>query len=114
MKRAHLLFTVLPLLFMPPAFGREPELNFKAICKARSDDAKIMGSAPDQSVADCVRDEEATKQRLSTLWALTSVPIQNQCVSDARALGTTSYLDLLACIQMAEDVKSNPKKGTEK
>ena len=99
---------------MPPAFGREPELNVKAICKAASDDAKIMGAIPDQSVADCVRDEEATKQRLSTLWALTSVPIQNQCVSDARALGTTSYLDLLACIQMAEDVKSNPKKGTEK
>jgi hypothetical protein len=47
MKRAHLLFTVLPLLSMPPAFGREPELNVKAICKARSDDAKIMGSTPD-------------------------------------------------------------------
>jgi hypothetical protein len=43
MKRAHLLFTVLPLLFMPPAFGRESELNVKAICNARSDDAKIMG-----------------------------------------------------------------------
>jgi hypothetical protein len=113
MKRAHLLFTVLPILFMPSAFGREPELNVKAICKARSDDAKIMGSTANQSVADCVRDEEATKQRLSTVWALTSVPIQNQCVSDARALGTTSYLDLLACIQMAEDVESNPKKGTE-
>ena len=113
MKRAHLLFTVL-LLFMPPAFGGEPELNVKAICEARSDDAKIMGSTPDQSVADCVRDEEATKQRLSTLWALTSVPIQNQCVSDARALGTTSYLDLFSCIQMAEDGKSIPKKGTGK
>jgi hypothetical protein len=114
MERAHLLFTVLPLLFMPPAFGREPELNVKAICNARSDDAKTMGSTPDPCVAECVRDEEATKQGLNTLWALTSVPIQNQCASDARALGTTSYLDLLACLQMTEDVKSNPKKGTEK
>jgi hypothetical protein len=114
MKRAYLLFTALALLFMPPAFGGEPELDVEAICKAASDDAKITGATPDQSVADCVRAEEATKQRLSALWALTSVPIQNQCVSDSRALGTTSYLDLFSCIQIAEDVKSILKKGTGK
>jgi hypothetical protein len=29
-------------------------------------------------------------------------------------LGTTSYLDLLACIQIAEDEKSGPKQATGK
>jgi hypothetical protein len=42
MKRALVLFAVLLLLFTPPAFGGVPELNIKAICKARSADAKML------------------------------------------------------------------------
>ena len=114
MKRALVLFALLPALFTPPAFGGAPELNVKAVCKARSADAKMVQSPPDQSTADCVRDEEAAKQQLGTLWASTSVSIRNRCESDARSLGTTSYLDLLARIQIAEDMKSGPKKEIEK
>ena len=116
MKRAFLLFAVLLLLLMPPVFARVPELNIKAVCMARSADAKMLRSTPDRSIADCVRDEEAAKQQLGTLWASTSVPIRNRCQSDARSLGTTSYLDLLTCIQITEDenMKSVPKKGTGK
>lgn len=114
MKRAFLLFVVLLPLLTPPASGRMPELNATTVCKARSADIKILRSSPGQSLSDCVRDEEAAKQQLSTLWALTSVPIRSRCESDARSLGTTSYLDLLTCIQIAEDMKSAPKKETGK
>jgi hypothetical protein len=106
MKRALVLFAVLQPLFTPPAFGGVPELNIKAICKARAADAEIMQSPPDESTADCVRDEEAAKQQLGTLWTSTSVSIRNQCESEARSLHTTSYIDLFACIQIAEDTKS--------
>jgi hypothetical protein len=112
-KRAVLFFTGLLVLLTPPALGRMPELNVKAICKARSADATILRSVPEQSVADCVRDEEDKKQQLSPLWASTSVRIRNRCQSDGRSLGTTSYLDLLSCIQLAEDVKPDPKKVTK-
>jgi hypothetical protein len=91
-----------------------PELNVKAICDSRSADAKMMRSVPLESTADCVSSEEAAKQELSTLWASTSAPIRNRCESDARSLGTTSYLDLLTCIQMAEEINSSPKKETGK
>jgi hypothetical protein len=114
MKRDLFLSAVLLSLFTPPAFGRMPELNVTAVCKARSDDAKILRSRPDQSIADCVRDEEAAKQQLSNLWASTAVRIRNRCQSDARSLGTTSYLDLLTCIQMPQVINSNPKKETGK
>jgi hypothetical protein len=112
MKRAVLSFAVLLLLFTPPAFGQVPELSVKAVCKARSADARILRSIPEQSVADCVREEESAKQQLSTLWVSTSVPIRNRCQGDARSLGTTSYLDLLSCIQMAVDTKPAPKTAT--
>jgi hypothetical protein len=113
MKRALVLFAVLQPLFTPPAFGGVPELNIKAVCKARSADAEMMQSPPDESTADCVRDEEAAKQQLGTLWTSTSVSIRNQCESEARSLHTTSYIDLFACVQIAVDTKS-PKKKTGK
>jgi hypothetical protein len=114
MLRALVLFAVLLPLFTLPALGRMQELNVKAICTSRSADAKMMQSAPVESTADCVRNEEAAKQELSHLWASTSVSIRNRCESDARSLGTTSYLDLLNCIQMAEEINSSPKKETGK
>ena len=114
MKRAFLLFAVMLPLSAPPAFGRAPELNVTAVCKARSTDAKILRSRPDQSIEECMHDEESAKQQLSSLWESTSAPIRNQCESDARSLGTMSYLDLLACIQTADDVKSDSKKATGK
>ena len=100
---------LLPLL-APPAFGQVPNLNSQAVCNARDGDAKVMHSVPLQSVAECVHDESDAKQQLGVVWASTSVPIRNRCENDGRALGTTSYLDLLACIQIAEDEKSGPKR----
>jgi hypothetical protein len=115
MKRALVLFAaLLLLLFTPPAFGGVPELNVKAICKARSVDAKMLRSPPDLSTEDCVRAEEAAKQLLAPLWTSNSVRIRNQCENDARSLHTTSYLDLFACLLIADDTKPSPKKQTGK
>ena len=114
MTRAAVLLVVLLPLFVPPAFGQGPKLDVKSICEARSADAKKVGSPPDQSITDCVRDEEAAKQQLNAVWASTPVAIRKRCESDARSLGTTSYLDLLSCIQIAQDTKSPPRKEREK
>ena len=110
MKRALVLFALLLPLFTPPAFGGAPELNVKAVCKARSADAKMSQVPPDQSDEDCARDEEAAKQQLGTYWASTSVSIRNRCQNDARSLNIKGYLDLLTCIQIAQDLKSGPQK----
>jgi hypothetical protein len=112
MTRAVVFFVVLLTLF--PAFGQIPKLDVKAICEARSADAKKVGSPPDQSITDCMTDEESAKQQLNALWATTPVPMRKQCQSDARSLGVTSYLDLLTCIQIAQDTKSRPRKEREK
>jgi hypothetical protein len=114
MKRALLLFAVLPALLTMPAFARMPEINAHSVCNARAADARILRSVPMQSTADCVHDEEAAKQRLSNIWDSTPATIRRQCEGDGRAMGTTSYLDLLTCVQMAEDMKSGPKKQAEK
>ena len=114
MKRAVMLLALSLPLCIPPAFGRVPELNVKALCKARSADARMSRSTTGQSAEECERDEEAAKQQLTTLWESTSVPIRNRCESDARSLGTTSYLDLVTCIQMDEEMKADSKKNSPK
>jgi hypothetical protein len=112
MMRTSVLFAVLLFLFTPAAFAEVPEINVKAVCKARSADAKMSQVPPDQSDEDCARDEQAAKQQLGTYWASTSVSIRNRCQNDARSLNIKGYLDLLTCIQIALDLKSGPQKET--
>jgi hypothetical protein len=107
---AFFAFAVLLNLVAPPAFGREPKLNIEAICMSREADAKMLRSTPAQNRQDCVHDEEAAKQQLNNIWALTSAFVRNRCESDARSLGTMSYLDLLTCVQMEQEMKSSSKK----
>lgn len=112
MKLAQALFgfAVLLTLFAPAASGAEPKLSVNAICKSREADARMLRSTPAQNRTDCVHDEEAAKDQLASVWAATSAPIRNQCEADAHSLGTTSYLDLLTCIQMEAEMKSDAKK----
>lgn len=116
MKRALLLFSV--LLALPvaaaPASARMPELNIRAICKTRDADAKLMRSTTGQSVDECVHDEETAKQQLNSLWATTAAAIRSRCVSEAHSLGTTGYIDLVICIQMAVELKDDLKPRAKK
>jgi hypothetical protein len=99
MIRTSVLLAVLLFPFTPAAFAGAPEINVEAVCKARS---ALQPPFPDQ---DCARDEEAAKRQLGTLWESTSASIRKRCESDARSLGTMSYLDLTACIEITEDSK---------
>ena len=82
-----------------------PRIRVEALCKARSAADKLMGIPESETVPDCVQDEKAAKEKLDTLWGASASPVRARCKSDAIVLGTLSYLDLLTCIQMADDVK---------
>jgi hypothetical protein len=106
MTVALLSLAVLGAQLTTPASGRVPELKVDALCKARSADAKLMRMVESRSVEECVSDENDAKRELNTVWGSTSESIRNQCESDGIALGTRGYLDLLTCIQIANDTKS--------
>jgi hypothetical protein len=61
-----------------------------------------------------VHDEEVAKQQLNSLWTSTAASIRNECESEGHALGTTSYLDLVTCIQMADELKDDLKPLSKK
>jgi hypothetical protein len=108
MARA-MLFTAGLLLLTAPAFAGAPVLNVERICKTRDAEAKILKSTTGHSIEECVHGEEAAKQALNSVWDKAPARSRNLCMSDARALGTMSYLDLLTCLQMDEDLLAEAK-----
>jgi hypothetical protein len=58
-----------------------------------------------QSVPDCIQEEKTAKDKLGTLWPDAAGAIRARCRADAIALGTLSYVDMLTCLQMADDIK---------
>ena len=65
-----------------------------------------------QSVSDCVRDEKTSRDKLGTTWPAAAASIRARCRADAVALGTLSYLDLLSCLQLSDDIKA-PSSNTK-
>jgi hypothetical protein len=64
-----------------------------------------------QKVPDCVREEGDAKQDLLRIWSTADRSIRARCVGEAGALGTRSYLDFLACLQMTADIDGAAKQG---
>jgi len=92
---------------LPAAFADTmPKISSEKLCKARSAGEKMMHLAELETVADCVREENQAKETLGALWDATDRATRNRCKADSVALGTLSYLDLLTCIQTANDLKS--------
>jgi hypothetical protein len=117
MKVALLSLALIGAQLTTAVSDRVPKLSVEALCKARSADDKAMRLPESQKVADCVRDETAAKEKLTTVWGATSRPVRDRCRGEVLfSLNTRSYLDLLSCIQIADDTKSISfvSKGTSK
>jgi len=87
---------------------RVPELNVEATCKATVATDKAMGLDLPQSFDDCMRDENAARQQLGTVWLSNSDELRTRCEGEATAGGSNSYVDLLTCMQMAADWTKSP------
>jgi hypothetical protein len=83
-----------------------PRINVESLCRARSADDRMMKLPESQPVADCIQDEKTSRDKLGTAWPAAPGSLRARCRADAVALGTLSYLDLLTCLQMADDIKA--------
>jgi len=109
MRAALLTLAIIGSQLTTPVAKRVPELNVEKLCELRAADDKIMREPQSQSVADCVREEADAKRELIKIWSETDGLIRDRCVSEAVALGTKSYLDLLSCLLIANDTESAVK-----
>jgi hypothetical protein len=105
MKATLLTLAVLGAASTTAVADSTPKIDIQSLCKARSAADKMMNIPATESVADCIQDETTSKDKLDVIWSTTASSIRIRCRADAVVLGTLSYLDLLTCLQMADDVK---------
>jgi hypothetical protein len=96
-------FLALSLLGQPPLpiSDRAPILNVEVLCTNVSADDKASGLALAQDAGECMRDERAAQQQLSSTWLTVPAAARQSCEGEATAGGIESYVDLLTCLQMA-------------
>jgi hypothetical protein len=109
MKAALLTLAMIGSQLTIPVSERVPDINVQKLCKLIAANAKIMGEPKPQSVSDCVREENDAKQELVRIWPKTDSVMRDRCEGEATALGTRTYLDLLTCLQIANDTRSAGK-----
>jgi hypothetical protein len=106
MKVALLSLAILGAQVTTPIADSVPKIGSEKLCKARAAEDRMRKFAELQSVADCIREQNDARDRLGPAWSASDRAVRNRCKAQSVALGTLSYVDLLICIQMAEDLKS--------
>jgi hypothetical protein len=88
-----------------------PNFNVEASCKA----VEGFGLAITHSLESCVQDENAAKTELGKNWTTYAPAERSRCVAETM-VGDPSYVDVLTCLQMAQDidVMKSPLLGASK
>ena len=75
-----------------------PVFDVSRSCKL--DVAATTGLSVEQSLKNCVNDENRAKQQLMSQWSKFSASSRSQCLPLESIGGTPSYVSLLTCLQM--------------
>jgi hypothetical protein len=115
MKLALLSIAVASLLGSPLVIqvgDRVPVIDVQRSCKATAATNKAMDLDLSQSLANCLRDEDAARLQLIGIWSTYSASIRDRCEKEATITpGSASYVDLLTCMQMTDASKLSPTTG---
>jgi hypothetical protein len=84
-----------------------PKLNVKPSCEAAAGTALARAPGSNvRTVKSCMRDENEARHQLAKQWAQFSPGEHHVCTSATRTGGSPSYVDLLTCLQMYREAKS--------
>src|SRR6185312_10171639 len=107
-----LLYPVLLASQLVLAADRPPKLNIEPSCRA----AVAVGTIGRTKQA-CLDDENKARSDLDGRWANFAAADQARCTSMAGRGGRPSYVELLTCLEMAEQTKkkasSDPSAGIQ-
>jgi hypothetical protein len=78
-----------------------PAFDLKKSCKTTEDAALSLG----RSVEACISSEEAAREQLENRWAEFPGGKRTECVGVSRIGGTPSYIEVLTCLELAQDLE---------
>lgn len=99
------------LAFTPPgqtAGEQVPHLNIEGSCR---DAENSIGQAPDQTYKNCLADENEARATLVKKWSQFKPPTRRNCV-EAGAFPNPSYVELLTCLEMFNEILLPPAPDT--
>jgi hypothetical protein len=89
------------------AQSQVPKLDLTATCRAMDD--KDFSIKID--TARCLKTEDEARAKLAADWATYTVADRNLCTQTARLGGIESYVQLLTCIELQQDVVAARAQG---
>jgi hypothetical protein len=95
------------LIASRPAYVDDvPELNVDPVCRGIAQQAKDPGErgGPDLAFAQCVKSEQAVRQKLIGEWSTFRPADKATCLGSVNG-GYASYTDLITCLEMARDAR---------
>jgi hypothetical protein len=84
-----------------------PEFDYVATCKTDLPDSTGTG----ETLSKCTEDERRAKQQLARAWSQFALDEKTQCVKETNIDGTSSYVELQVCLQMARDAHTRVRNG---
>src|SRR3984893_11712269 len=83
-----------------------PDLNVDPVCRGIAQQAKDPGErgGPDLAFAQCVKSEQAMRQKLVNEWPTFKPAEKANCIGSEKA-GYASYTDLVTCLEKARDAR---------
>ncbi len=88
-----------------------PTLNLDPVCRGIAQQAATPGErgGPDLAFAQCVKSEQAMRDRLVEEWSTFAPADKANCVGEEKMGPLPSYTDLVTCLEMARDARNISK-----
>lgn len=86
-----------------PVTDKPPSFNVEPTCRA----AVTAYVTPGRDLASCLRDEQDARAKLERNWSGYSAKEQSGCLRLSLLDGQPSYVEVLTCLQIAEEAKKD-------
>ncbi len=77
-----------------------PVFDVRKICQSSAIAATFAG----RDSKSCIESEEATREKLKTIWGEFSAKDKLGCIVTAKIGGSPSYTELITCLEMIRDL----------
>jgi hypothetical protein len=82
-----------------------PTLNVAPVCHGISEQSDLEAGLRQTSFDQCMQGEQTDRETMIKEWSTFSADDRRHCVAEATMGGSSSYTDLLTCLEMARDVR---------
>jgi hypothetical protein len=100
-----IILAALGLSVSPTRSDQYPTLNVAPICHGITNQSDLEAGLRTVSFDQCMQAEQVDRDTMIKEWSTFSVDDKRHCIAEATMGGSSSYTDLLTCLEMARDVR---------